>query len=256
MTAHILVFSDIDGALLDEETFEWEAARDTLSRLRRAKIPVCFVSSKTRAEIETLRAEIGNSDPYSAENGAVVDYGYKPRKVIGRPLALLEQAFAQITKDSGARLEALDQMTTRRAETVTGLKGPELALALRRAHSVPFLLHEGATSDVEQAARRRGLRIHQGKRLLHLVGDHDKSDAVALMKNEFPDATTIGVGDGPNDVALLQNVDHPVYQGTHPPPELPGHTHVEPKTGPEGWSRAIERMTGDHASSPRRRQMA
>lgn len=256
MTAKILVFSDIDGALLDEETFEWEAARDALSRLQRAKIPVCFVSSKTRAEIETLRAEIGNSDPYAAENGAVVDYGYKPRKVIGKPLALLEQAFAQITRESGARPEPLHQMSARRAETVTGLRGPELALALRRAHSVPFLLHEGVMSSVEQAARRRGMRIHQGKRLLHLVGDHDKSDAVALMKNEFPDATTIGVGDGPNDVAMLQAVEHAVYQGTHPPPDLPAHTHVEPKTGPEGWSRAIERMIEHHPRLTRRRQVA
>jgi ribonucleotide monophosphatase NagD (HAD superfamily) len=45
-----LVFTDLDGTLLDHDTYDWTPARDALDRLTRAGIPVVFTSSKTAAE--------------------------------------------------------------------------------------------------------------------------------------------------------------------------------------------------------------
>lgn len=50
-----LVFTDLDGTLLDHETYSFEAARTTLERLEKLSVPVVFNSSKTAAELLPLR---------------------------------------------------------------------------------------------------------------------------------------------------------------------------------------------------------
>jgi len=54
-----VVFTDLDGTLLDQETYSWEAARPALELLERQRIPWIIVTSKTRAEVEVLRREMG-----------------------------------------------------------------------------------------------------------------------------------------------------------------------------------------------------
>ena len=67
----IIVFSDLDGTLLDHETYAWDAAVPALGILRQRKIPLVLCSSKTAAEIFPLRAELGFADcPAIVENGA------------------------------------------------------------------------------------------------------------------------------------------------------------------------------------------
>ena len=47
----VMVFTDLDGSLLDHENYAFDAALPALEALARADIPVSIVSSKTRAEI-------------------------------------------------------------------------------------------------------------------------------------------------------------------------------------------------------------
>src|SRR5215211_6339369 len=77
---HTVVFSDLDGTLLDHETYAFDAARPALDRVERDGIPLVLCSSKTRAEIEPLRAELRNRHPFVSENGGAVfiPAGYFP----------------------------------------------------------------------------------------------------------------------------------------------------------------------------------
>ena len=69
----LVVFSDLDGTLLDHETYGFEAARPALEALRARRIPLVLASSKTAAEIAPLRARLGFSGcPAIVENGAGV----------------------------------------------------------------------------------------------------------------------------------------------------------------------------------------
>lgn len=63
------VFTDLDGTLLDHETYSWEAARPALERLELSGIPWILVTSKTRAEVELWRKQLGNRHPFIIENG-------------------------------------------------------------------------------------------------------------------------------------------------------------------------------------------
>ena len=69
----LLVFSDIDGTLMDSHTGEWQAAAPWLARLREHAIPLILCSSKTAAEMLAIQRILGvEGQPFIAENGAVI----------------------------------------------------------------------------------------------------------------------------------------------------------------------------------------
>ena len=70
--SRFVIFTDLDGTLLDHHTYSYDAARPALERLRKSEIPLIMVSSKTRIEIEVLRTEIGNREPFIPENGGAI----------------------------------------------------------------------------------------------------------------------------------------------------------------------------------------
>src|SRR5919201_1916108 len=81
----IVIFTDLDGTLLDPKTYAWEPAREALELIRARRIPLIFASSKTRAEIEPLRFTLQHGDPFIVENGGAVclPKGYFPFPVEG-----------------------------------------------------------------------------------------------------------------------------------------------------------------------------
>lgn len=50
-----LLFTDLDGSLLDHHSYDWQPARAWLKRLKQLGVPVIPVTSKTRSEIVPLR---------------------------------------------------------------------------------------------------------------------------------------------------------------------------------------------------------
>src|SRR4051794_3392531 len=83
--AALLVLSDLDGTLLDHTTYAFDAARAALERLRDARVPLVLCTSKTRAEVEPLRAALDNAHPFIVENGGAVyvPVGYFPFGIEG-----------------------------------------------------------------------------------------------------------------------------------------------------------------------------
>ena len=69
---NLIVFTDLDGSLLDSTTYSFKAATPALNALREQGIPLVLVSSKTRAEMEPLRQRLGHCDPFIVENGGAV----------------------------------------------------------------------------------------------------------------------------------------------------------------------------------------
>jgi len=66
-----VVFTDIDGTIVDEN-YSYKGALPALKLLKRKKIPLVFCTSKTRAEIEVYRDELGIKDPFISENGGAI----------------------------------------------------------------------------------------------------------------------------------------------------------------------------------------
>lgn len=262
-SARRVVATDLDGCLLDARTYRWEAARPALDALRQRGIPLVLCSSKTRAEMAPLHAELGLDAPYIFENGGgivippgapwsrLVRRGAGPLLVrLGVPLRDLALALVEIARDAGARLRGFSRLSAREVSDLTGLSEAKAALAQKREHGEPFVLEAGDEQALRRAAERRGLRITRGGRFHHLTGPHDKGKAVRQVLALLAPESSIGLGDAENDLGLLRAVDLPILV---PRPDgcvdaalaqaFP-QAQRAPLPGPEGWNQAVLRVLG------------
>ena len=67
-----IIFTDLDGTLLDSKTYSYEKSLAAISRLMKNGIPIIFCSAKTRAEQEIYRRELGLFHPFVVENGGAI----------------------------------------------------------------------------------------------------------------------------------------------------------------------------------------
>jgi len=254
------VFTDLDGTLLDKETYSWDKAAPALSACRDARVPVVMVSSKTRAEMVVLARDLGLSlYPFVAENGGAVFFPERgPLPVppdarpagdgwhaweLGAPYPDLVAALREIRDALSLSVEGFSDLSPVQIARRTGLSEEEAALAARREYDEPFFAEEGQARRLAQAAEKKGLFVTLGGRAHHLHGNTDKGRAVArlaaLFRRANPGVVSMGLGDGPNDVSMLREVRVPVWLGPKDlAPDIP-RLVLPPPAGPEGWNLAV-----------------
>jgi len=257
----LVVFSDLDGTLLEHHTYSYEAARPALAELRRRGIPLVLCSSKTRAELLPLHAELGLNAPFIAENGGGVfapadsllargdgwqEAGEGWRMLpIGLPVVEVRRRLAGFQERFGAR--GFGQMSDAEVARLTGLSKAQATLARRREFNEPVLLADEARSqEFAAAAQEAGLPAVRGGRFWHLLGGGDKGKAVRLLiifyAKRDPALVSLALGDAPNDLSMLAAVNRPVLvarpDGSHAPLELAG-LRREPLPGPAGFNQAV-----------------
>lgn len=260
-----LVATDLDGTLLDHETYSFEPARPALALLAERSIPLVLVTSKTRAEAEAIAAEIGTPPLLVIENGGavVVPEGAGTRTIgLGVPYPRLVDALDAIAAETGASVRGFSSLSRREVEELTGLRGAAAERARVRGFDEPFLVSDpGVVPALEKAAARRGLAVTRGGRFHHLVGAAtDKGRALRALLS-LPVAggegvVTVGLGDAANDLPLLQVVDRPVIV---PRPNgapdavlaaaLP-EAERAPAPGPAGWNAAVLAILSGERLSP------
>ncbi|HHJ53507.1 MAG TPA: HAD-IIB family hydrolase, partial [Caldithrix abyssi] len=65
-----VVFTDLDGTLLDAQTYSYLPALEAIQLLKEKHIPLIFCTSKTFSEARALQQQMGISDPFIVENGS------------------------------------------------------------------------------------------------------------------------------------------------------------------------------------------
>lgn len=270
---HILVFTDLDGTLLDSRTYSFKPARPALRLLRERGIPLIICTSKPRAEVEPLRETLQISDPFIVENGGAVFFpagrlpaGYSGAKKVqgyeiiemGTSYDRILAVFSELKRRFPGRLRGFSDMDVEEVARLSGLSREDAARAKEREYDEPFVLADPA-ADLEAIrgiAASAGLTIARA-RFFHLTGPNDKGKAVRLVKDVYTQADgvaprTIGLGDSPNDLPLLENVDFPVLVqkpggGYEPAVRLPNLIFASAE-GPVGWNEAVcelvERLAG------------
>lgn len=180
----LILFSDLDGTLLDHDNYDWRAAQPALAKLRSSGIPLILNSSKTLPEIRALRQEMGNADPFIVENGAAVVipphiFGNSEEDVVNfgatraQVLAVLERLRAE-----GARFRGFEDMSVEELAAEAGLDVAAAGLAKQRVGTEPLLWQgtDEERAEFEAALAREGLRLVAGGRFLHAMGVFDKAD--------------------------------------------------------------------------------
>lgn len=268
-----VIVTDLDGTLIDHHTYSAEAARPALAAAAEAGVALVLCSSKTRAEMHALARRLHLAPaPLIAENGSVV--WWPPRwppaagahasadgdglvSVLGATAADLLGVLPQLGAVISRRLLPLSLMSTEEVVARTGLTADVARLAAAREYSQPFVL-EGAEvplSALQAASRRFGVRVTQGGRFFHLIGQTDKGAAVGVVRATCaPAHRALGLGDAPNDLPLLQAVDVAVIvpqpdRGWHPDlvASLPSARRA-PHPGPAGWNAAVLEWLGEPRS--------
>ncbi len=259
----IVVFTDLDGTLLDLETRSYEPALPAVRRLQNRGIPLVLCSAKTRAEIDVLREELSVDDPFIAENGGAIfiPHGYFPfefehdRRVdeydvieLGTPYIEIRARLERIREELGIQFRGFGDLSPGDIARITGLSLDEARRAKAREYDETLVLNDLSPDEIERVLRaieRAGLRWTHGGIFHHAMGPSDKGQAarilIELYRREFGPIFSIGIGDSRNDEPLLQVVDLPALvqkpDGSWEDLELQGLRRVE-GIGPEGWRRA------------------
>ena len=266
----IVLFTDLDGSLLDESAYSADPAREALRSLQELGLPLVFCSSKTRAEIEYWRARLCNRHPFIVENGGAlyVPDGYFPTDFhspvsrdeyavieFGIPYDDLVETLWQASQDSGCRVRGFHDMSAKEVSRKYGLPLEQARLAKNREYDEPFEILDPPGDKLLAAIERKAKRWTRGGRLHHVTGDGNKAHGVCLLSYyyrwTFTDIITVGLGDGMNDLDFLRLVDIPVIIRSKAAWKLKTalpRARVTDLPGPAGWNRAVLDILDEHAT--------
>jgi mannosyl-3-phosphoglycerate phosphatase len=270
----LIIFSDLDGTLLNERTYSFEAANPALALVRSEQVPLVLCSSKTRAEIEPIQREMRLRHPFIVENGGAI---YIPRESFafpveqavpvgswlrlefGTPYRRLVEQLSLIKKELGGGIVGFSDLTPESVAADCGLSLEDARRAKAREYDEPFKLlddHPETALAVQLIAERLGVRLTRGGRYFHLTGENDKGRAVKtltiLFQKHYGAVFTVGVGDSLNDWPLLANSNLPILvrrPDGEPDQEVMSRLagiQVTDGIGPTGWNEAVLEVLSRH----------
>jgi mannosyl-3-phosphoglycerate phosphatase len=227
-TSKCVVFTDLDGTLLEEDTYAFDKTLPYLEGLKNKGVPIVFCSAKTRAEQEVYRQRSGIRDPFVVENGNAVfieeDYfdfrfpydqereGYLLLEY-GISYDRIREALQKVRSVIGVNFKGYGDMNAAEVASATGLEIEEAGRAKRREYeeTITTQLEAFDVEKLQQALQSQGLRFTRGGRFFSVSAHTDKGRAVQalsmLYRRTYGSILTIGIGDSWNDVSMLSMVD-------------------------------------------------
>lgn len=262
----IIVFTDLDGTLLDHSTYSYSKAEAALRLLERKEVPLIICSSKSKDEIKVYREKLSNHEPFISENGGAIyiPEGYNGLKCkydkidndylvieLGSEYKTLLNVFEKIKRNTGINIKNITEFTVDELVRLTGLNRQEACLAQKREYILPFII-EGGVNDVENIKREiqsLGFNYTEGARFVYLMGENDKGKAVKILvdifRKNYPEMKiiTVGLGDSLNDLPMLEVVDKAFLvkkesESYEERIKVDGLVYAE-GIGPAGWNKAV-----------------
>lgn len=257
-----IVFTDLDGTFLNHDTYSFAESKGALEQLFKKEIPLIFTTSKTKIEVELLQKKVGMKEPFIVENGAAL---FIPKNYKGFDFSFLEKLEEYYVLQLGVSYKKVlsfydsfkeefemfgfSDMTDEDVVKHTGLSLENAKFSKIRDFTEPILLNDELRLDeLEKLAALHGIKITKGGRFYHLIGEaQDKGVAVAMCIQLFEEVyntkmKSIGLGDGQNDIALLENVDIPIAIQNHKGEYINITTNKLQKSsfkGAKGWNEMV-----------------
>ncbi len=264
---HLLVFTDLDGTLLNHHDYSWDAALPALNLLKEQGIPLILNTSKTYTEVRQLRDDLGNQHPFIVENGSAV---YTPNGYFSPTAETSKENFEivyfgpvrrnllksikRLRAEQGYKFLGFEEMGSEKLAEITGLSLEGADRARQRDCSEPLLWQDSdaALESFRAALQEEELILLKGGRFMHVMGPTDKSNGIEWLVKRFHDTwpgheyVSVGLGDSPNDIGMLQTVDIPVViemaSGETLQLEHRNEIIYPGRQGPEGWCIAITQI--------------
>jgi mannosyl-3-phosphoglycerate phosphatase len=273
-----LIFTALEGALVDPRTESFAGAEEALSELERRKIAFVLLTSRTREEIDPIRRKMGHNHPFVTENGGGIFFpdGYFSLRIPGamrtarylsiaqgRPYAEVCEALDEIAEECAVGVAGFHHMSLREIADNTGLRPRSAELARAREFDEPFYFtsaNDKAIARFVETARARGFDTRRGQTFWHLSSKCDAARAVRTLAQLFREATHIklrlvGIGGGEQDLTWLRAVDQAILlpdtredaNASEHLQQNPGRTRtivMGDAPGAAGWNSAILNIIG------------
>lgn len=268
----MIVYTDLDGTLLDHYNYNFEAAKPVIATLKSKGIPIIPNTSKTFAELIELQKRLQLDGPFIVENGAAV---YIPQsyfdtqpvdtEVVGE---YWRKAFAPSRQHWLEHLNQLpsglcdafvgfSQMSSTQIAEETGLSKEDALLASKKQFSEPikWLGNERQKQQLALYLSDRGANMLEGGRFFHISGQTNKGSAMRWLTDLYRSQTSlsnnkvitsVALGDSYNDIDMLEVATVAV--------QIRSHKHNFPRLkrvnsiiqtelyGPEGWAESITKV--------------
>lgn len=248
-----LVFTDLDGTLLDHHTYSFSAALPAIDQLKQRNIPIILNSSKTLAEIKQIANDLELDSPQIAENGSLVYYPKEKRiHHFGHNYSVICTILDKLRTTQEYQFTGFHDWDTDGIAEVTGLSAQAAALAGQRQASEPLLWQddEDKLDAFRTQLEANALTLKRGGRFWHVMGQTDKVKAMQYLVDEYQQhlgekPRVIALGDGPNDRDMLAAADVAVLvynpDGTgFALPDRHGQQIIRTTlAGPAGWNASI-----------------
>ena len=266
--SRLVIFTDLDGTLLDHDSYDFKPATAVLHRLRQLNAIVIPTSSKTRFEIEPLMADLGIQAGFICENGAAIYLfddaqiantaefepdGHLLRRSFCQPRKYWLQQLKVVAAEFDGLYRQFSQMSLTEIAKLTGLSPVQALRAAQREYTEPLLWLGSAAQAQEFIAclAEQGIQGVFGGRFLTIGGQHSKGQAMAWLQQQIQAAfphqqfTSVALGDGQNDISMLRQADiavriknphNPLFDIEHP------NLLTSTFTGPQGWAECMQQI--------------
>ena len=260
-----VVYTDLDGTLLDLKTYSFIQSLKALDKLKSAGVPLIFCSSKTRKEQEYLQKAMGIREPFIVENGSAIfiPKGYFLTQIpyntyhtddyevicLGRHVDKIREVLANHRSHESLSFKFYEDLAVTEVVQITGLEGKAAERAMQRDYSETILT--GETSDtLYKELEKEGFHSIPGSKFETVISKSaDKGRAVRILNSlfeaEYGQIRSYGIGDSRNDEAMLNEVDQAYL--VQKENEVWAEMTVSSPTlvsavGPKGWEKTIENI--------------
>ena len=256
-----IVVTDLDGTLLDHQTYEFTPAVDAIQELGKHEIPIILNSSKTRAEILEIRSELNNQEPFVCENGGVL-CGIAPEsnvlesastlhiQYLGTPRSQFLSSLNALKAKLHLKYQGFADASVDEVVQWTGLHASDAQKAMTREATEPLFWQdtELALDKFRQELKALKLQCVRGGRFHHVMGNFHKASCFAKLKAYYSrhwstELQIIALGDSQNDLPMLEQAEHAiVIPAKHGSKIKPNNKSIffASRPGPYGWQEGID----------------
>ena len=253
----ILIFTDLDGTLLNRDTFNFDSIKTFLYELKNKNIIIIPNSSKTEDEIIEFNNEANFKFPFISENGSIIHNlnflsdEFPDKIILAKKVYEIQNIFDKnINQDLKAKCKVISSLTTSEQIQIFGLPENKLKNVFKRTCTIPikFVGNNEEKLILKNMLLETGLDLKDGGRVLNLGDRINKADAmkkiIIMLQQKFKSKPkTIAVGDNHNDLEMLKNSDIPclVKNNKFINKDLQIKNLIISKhTAPEGWVEIVK----------------
>jgi mannosyl-3-phosphoglycerate phosphatase len=249
----VIIVSDLDGSLLDHNSYQFNAACPALKKIKQNNIPLILNSSKTATEMMIIREALKNNHPFVVENGAgiylptdsesyeIIKFGQEREEILSK--------LNQIKENLSVSYIGFDDMSVEELMSCTGLDKKQAESAKQRDFSEPLLWQDDDDKWTLfcQELNNNELAYAKGGRFISVSTDVDKGQSISWLRNYYKEQLNltpiiVALGDSENDKQMLENAEFPVLikSPAHEFPEVDVENLImTTEYGPLGWNNSV-----------------